>query len=74
MTNKIHVIPCKGGLVRDPSNGKAIDAAGELVPNTTFWRRRLRDGSVTLKPAPKAASHAEARRTESFTASKARKN
>jgi hypothetical protein len=35
-----------GVTVRDPSTGKALPDEGRAVVMTTFWRRRLKDGSV----------------------------
>jgi len=43
---KIKLTP--GRAVRDPDNGMLLpeDAAVE-VPDSIFWRRRLRDGDIT---------------------------
>lgn len=47
-----HLMPVAGRLVRKPS-GQALADTGEKLPLTAYWRRRLRDGDVTIKP-PKA--------------------
>ena len=39
-------------MVRDPVTRKLLPAAGAEVPNTSFWRRRVRDADVI---DPKAA-------------------
>ena len=45
---KIKVVPADGQLIRDPDNlSRIIPKTGGEVPNNTFWRRRIRDGSVT---------------------------
>ncbi len=33
-------------IVRDPNNRKALPVDGAEVPDTPYWRRRLKDGDV----------------------------
>lgn len=48
----------KDVIVRDPRTGRALADRGEEKPDTTYWRRRLRDGDVidmnAKAPEPKA--------------------
>jgi len=47
--------PSLGALVRDPLTLKQVDAVGELKPMTSYWLRRVHDGSGTFSAvAPKA--------------------
>jgi len=52
------VKPKNGLSVRDPVKGSPLPADGADVPDTIFWRRRLRDGDVTTtdKPVTSVAS------------------
>ena len=44
---KMKIVPAEGALLRDPDNMKRIiPATGGEVPNNTYWRRRVRDGSA----------------------------
>jgi hypothetical protein len=48
----IVVKPAEGLLVRNPDRGfRPLEAAGEAVPLTEYWLRRLRDGDV-VRVAP----------------------
>ena len=40
--------PAAGVLVRHP-DGRELAAAGEIVPDIPYWRRRLADADVTQK-------------------------
>ena len=40
------VKPAAGRAVRDPNTYELLPAEGRDVPDTFFWRRRLRDGDV----------------------------
>lgn len=42
------VKPKDGLSVRDPVKGSPLPAEGAEVPDNTFWRRRLRDGDVSI--------------------------
>ncbi|MCU8822775.1 DUF2635 domain-containing protein [Klebsiella quasipneumoniae] len=42
------VKPKDGLSVRCPVRGEALPAKGAEVPDNTFWRRRLKDGDVSL--------------------------
>jgi hypothetical protein len=53
----------KDSVVRDPRNGKRLPEGGDGVPDTSYWRRRLRDGDVekiTAQAIKKAAAEREA--------------
>ncbi|MCY4453721.1 MAG: DUF2635 domain-containing protein [Immundisolibacterales bacterium] len=43
---KRFVRPAPGLLVRLEDASRHLDPAGELVPWTSYWRRRLRDQSI----------------------------
>jgi hypothetical protein len=47
--------PAAGLIVRDPATGQPLAQDGEAKPDTTYWRRRLRDGDVLPAPAPEPA-------------------
>lgn len=42
------VKPKDGLSVRCPVRGEALPKDGAEVPDNTFWRRRLKDGDVSL--------------------------
>ena len=52
----INVKPAPGILVRIPERDwRPMDAAGEAVPDTYYWLRRLADGDVVrVEEAPAA--------------------
>lgn len=37
-----------GAVIRDPHTKRPLPEGGGTVPDTTFWRRRLRAGDVVL--------------------------
>lgn len=41
-----------GAVIRDPHTKRPLPDDGGRVPDTTFWRRRLRDGDVVLVDEP----------------------
>lgn len=47
MADKLTVKPATGLKIPNPDTGRDLAAEGESVPNTTYWRRLIRDGSVT---------------------------
>jgi len=47
--------PVAGRVVRDPDLHDLITAA-RSVPDSPFWRRRLRDGDVALDASPPSVS------------------
>lgn len=53
------LVPREGLIVRDPTTGKALDAAGEKKPLSSYWRRRLSDGDVQTKAPTRRASREE---------------
>ena len=57
MSDKLTVKPAEGVNVRRVENGKHIDAKGELVPNNSFYRRRIKDGDlIDMNASEKAAA------------------
>jgi hypothetical protein len=44
------VKPKDGLSVRCPVRGEPLPKDGAEVPDNTFWRRRLKDGDVSLVP------------------------
>lgn len=55
----IFIKPKKPELViRDPATGQALNPEGEEKQDSSFWRRRIKDGSAVLAqpPAPKGKS------------------
>lgn len=46
------LIPAEGQIVRDPISKDPLPVAGQVKPligpEGRYWRRRLRDGSVTI--------------------------
>lgn len=35
-----------GSVVRDPETGRILAPSGSTVPNNSYWRRRIADGSA----------------------------
>lgn len=52
---KLYLKPAAGLKVPDPVTGKPLAAEGEEKPDTTYWRRRIKDGDVAIARAPKPA-------------------
>ena len=48
---KMLITPVDGHTVPKP-DGTPLNAAGEVLPVTPWWRRRARDGDVTISPRP----------------------
>lgn len=57
MKKILHIRPAKGLTIPDPATGRHLPAQGDTVEDSSYWRRRLREGSV-LKTG-NAASKAE---------------
>ncbi|WP_233863484.1 DUF2635 domain-containing protein [Paraburkholderia adhaesiva] len=53
----LRIRPVTGRVVRDPVLHDLIEAP-RTVPDSPFWRRRVRDGDVTLDPTPTTAPRA----------------
>ena len=49
------VKPLDGLLIRDPQTRLPLPKEGADVPDTGFWRRRLRDKSIEAAAAPAAS-------------------
>ena len=45
--------------IRDPRSRTKLPAEGKRVPNSEFWRARLRDGDVVKVETPKQAVKAK---------------
>lgn len=58
MDNTLHVKPADGRQVRKET-GESIPADGCTVPNTSYYRRRLRDGDLVKVVATKHKKGAE---------------
>ena len=64
----------KNSVVRDPRNGKKLPIGGDAVPDTSYWRRRLRDGDVektTAEAVTKAAKAVEVAEAKAAKAAEA---
>ena len=46
---KTLIKPASGMLVRDPSTMQALLKEGAHVQLTSYWRRRIKDGDVTVE-------------------------
>jgi hypothetical protein len=53
----IFIYPSEGRTIRDPNTGDLIGPGGALVPDTSFWRRRVADGDVTVMPPRIRSAH-----------------
>jgi len=55
----------KGLIVRDPISWNVLPENGDNVPMTTYWKRRVLDGSVVIvKKAIKIESKMESKKYE----------
>jgi len=66
----VTVYPARAGLlVGFPGRPykRHLDAAGELVELSTYWRRRINRGDVTTEPAPPASSSTGSRKSKGRT-------
>lgn len=65
MAETVYVVPAKGVQVPVPGTGSVLPPEGMEVALTSFWRRRVRAGEVTIRekaaPAPKASSATKAK-------------
>lgn len=55
----MYVKAAPGMKIRDPDLKDLIPDDGRDVPDTDYWRRRLRDGDVVEAKPPAAASEAD---------------
>lgn len=53
MNDKVYVIPAEGLKVRDPVTLEHIPDEGAFVPQTTYWRRRIKCRDVAIGKAPR---------------------
>ncbi len=59
---RVKVFPVEGRLVRHPKTGRLISAEGDVIVESSYWTRLVRDGDVTIEPitsAPTSASSSE---------------
>lgn len=54
----MYVTPRAGLRVVDPDLRDFLPEEGREVPESEYWRRRERDGDVTVGPAPAITPHA----------------
>lgn len=50
------VRPADGLNIRDPETGNYLPKTGQIVPRSSFWLRRLKDGDVVESTAPSASA------------------
>ncbi|WP_233872500.1 DUF2635 domain-containing protein [Paraburkholderia adhaesiva] len=67
----LRIRPVAGRVVRDPDLHDLITAP-RTVPDSPFWRRRVRDGDVTLDLSPPTAPRAASASTQQAQDSPAR--
>lgn len=53
----LHVKPAQGRVVRDPITRDVLPETGAVVPSSSYWLRRLADGSVLEVPPIEAAKN-----------------
>jgi len=62
------LVPLKGLLIRDPMSYEPLPAKGMLKPmrgkEGRYWRRRIRDGSVSVGKPAKSAKRVSAERAK----------
>lgn len=58
MDEPIFVKPARPGLIlRQPEHGwTPLPEEGALVPPTSYWRRRLKDGDIVIAKRPASGS------------------
>ncbi len=56
MLDRLFVKPAAGLKVRDDASGQHLPPEGKDVPDTPYWRRRLRSGDVVRVEPPAAPS------------------
>lgn len=57
------MLPAEGLTVRDPVTLDPLPLAGRDLPDTSYWRRRWRDGDI--EPAPAAEADAPKKQAKS---------
>lgn len=55
-SNQIFLIPREGVLVIKPDTNTPLNAKGEMVENTSYYRRRVADGDASIGEPPAKAS------------------
>ncbi len=62
---RIFIKPAAGKVVRDPVTRRRLPEDGVFVSVSTYWRRRLKDGSVTKsRPAAEKKPAAEPKKPD----------
>lgn len=57
---KIFLKPSKGLKVPRPEDGRFLEEGGEWVEQSSYWKRRVKDGDVSeVKDAPKPQEDAQ---------------
>lgn len=66
MENTLRLKPAPNVVVIDPLTGVPLPSEGANVQDSTYWRRRLRDGSVAhIQPIPERPEPAVKRKPQS---------
>jgi len=59
---KEHLKPVSGLIVRDPRNAEPLPAKGKTVDMTSYWLRRLKEGSVEIVKPTRAKTKSRAQK------------
>lgn len=57
--NDLYLVPTSSVAPRDPVTGQPLPEEGAHKPRTSYWLRRLREGSVKEAKPPKPAKAAK---------------
>jgi len=61
---QVYVKPVNGALVRNPKSMQILPEAGAYVEYNSFWRRRVKDGSVVISKPEKKTVYEQPRKKE----------
>lgn len=56
MTPTAYLIPKPGLRMRDPQSLQLLPEEGAELPLTSYWRRRINDGDVSIGKPPRASA------------------
>lgn len=56
--------PLGGSKIRDPKTKEFLSEGGRLVEMTSYWNRRIQDGTVTVSPVTLVDSQSPVPRIE----------
>ncbi len=59
MSKRLFVKPLKGTVNRDPKTMIILPESGAVVEFNSFWRRRLRDGTIFISKPEKKITEKE---------------